>query len=88
MRTKYLACLLYCAAMLAQEGSTPAYAVYAGYYGVATMKATGCTVVSVDPFKLDLPVKDIDPFAGPAYSPPDIIGVRVRKWFRSRVRFF
>lgn len=74
--------------MLAQVGSTPAYAVYAGYYGVATMKATGCTVVSLDPFKL-LPVNDkIDPFAGPAYSPPDITGVRTRKWFRSRVRFF
>lgn len=57
MSTKYLACFLYCAAMLAQSGSTPAYEFYAGYYGVATMKAKYCTVVSLNPFKLDLPGK-------------------------------
>lgn len=76
MRTKYLAWLFCCAAMLAQEGSTPAYEAYAGYFGIATMKARECTVVSLNPFKLNLSAKGkIDPFAGPPYSPPDITGV-------------
>lgn len=53
---KYLAWLV-CAAIVQLSAEEQSFRVYTGYYGVATMMARECTVVALNPFKLDLSQK-------------------------------